>query len=255
MKTSLKNALRVSVYCTFISFVLLLVSCGKGSAPGPGPGDDPNTPNTVAAKISASVTAPSSGTIVLDGSGVGTKATIAVSATGNPSPSVTVDGNPFSGSQYITPDLVESKTIVFGATNSGGTDTKIMNVIVSVHPEFAKLCGNTMQGQSWSFDSIFKRPVGVTTWVGAISVTSPCDADDVYTFYPNRNMRTNWGTNTSCPGGIDNNSITYNVNTRILTPVASSGQPDRLVTFSGNIMTHTYTKGAWEYLERFIKIP
>lgn len=193
--------------------ILIFTACNPSSSPTPTPPPNP-VPTPTPAKITTSVIAPSTGSIILDGSGVGTKAIVGVTSTGNPAPVVAVDGIPFSGNQYTSPDIFESRDIVFTASNTAGADTKKVSIQVTIDPVFAKIVGNSISGKTWLLIDQTKQPIagGIVT-----SFMTDCDRDDKYTFYPNGQMVVNFGNDQSCTfKGTKSQNFKFNKTTMIL---------------------------------------
>ncbi len=237
-----------------IACAIIVASCGSKS--GGAGGGGPIPPPSVAAKInSAVIVAPTSGTLVINGSGTEiTKAVINLSVVGNPVPTLSADGISFSGTQYTTPDLYESKTIVFGASNSAGSDSRSVYVTVNIDPTFAKLCGTSLsQGQSWRPTSHTKQLV---TGGPIIPINIDCDLDDKLTFYANRTLKGEFGNDPNCPTGttVRPNDFTFNSGAMTLQLEPAAVQPLRTVVFSGNTMECSYTKSGYILREYYLKL-
>jgi hypothetical protein len=208
----MKN-LKIALGMVSVFAILIFTACNPSSSPTPTPPPNP-VPTPTPAKITTSVIAPSTGSIILDGSGVGTKAIVGVTSTGNPAPVVAVDGIPFSGNQYTSPDIFESRDIVFTASNTAGADTKKVSIQVTIDPVFAKIAGNSISGKTWLLIDQTKQPVSGGT---VVSFMTSCYADDKYTFRPNLKSIVDFGNDQSCTfKGKDSANYKFNKVTMVL---------------------------------------
>lgn len=225
--------------------IMFFVSCDprSGGAGGGGPIEPPavNTP----AKIGSVSVSPST-SIVLTGMNPINKVTITASATGNPTPSITING--VSGSQYTSDTLFVSKSFPISANNGvGSPDVTVANVVVTVDPTFAKLCGNTMSGRSFKLISATAQPVGGGT---VTNIMTPCLEDDVVTFWCNGKVQINYGSAVGCTTGLSQTvSFWFNPSTMGYNTIGTiPAQPDKTVDFpSTNVMVHTYEYNGSRY--------
>jgi hypothetical protein len=207
----MKN-LKIALGMVSVFAILIFTGCNPTSSPTPPPPPNP-VPTPTPAKITTSVIAPITGSITLDGSGIGTKVIVDLKTTGNPAPAISVDGFPFSGNQYIS-DVFTSKEIAFTASNTAGADTKKVSIQVSIDPVFAKITGNNINGKTWVLIDQTKQPVSGGP---VVSFMTSCYADDKYTFRPDLKGIVDFGNDQSCTyKGTDSFNYKFNKATMML---------------------------------------
>lgn len=165
-----------------------------------------------------------------------TQVVITISAIGNPAVALSVDNVLLSGNSFTSPQLMESKTFAISATNGiGSGDATSVPVSVIIDPVFAKLCGTS--GKSYRYSLRTKQEVSD---VNPVSILSPCELDDKFTFLPNSRLLIDLGTNPSCGVLSGVSGFTFNPSTMAL----FFGEPKTInaATFTTTSFECTWTK-------------
>ncbi len=183
---NLKNALGMSVL--FI-LILFFASCGPSSSPG-GHVD----PNPAPAKISNVLVTPTQN-IVLTGMPAQNNVNISVTADGFPKPSISING--ISGSSFTTPNLFNSTSYNVSASNSVGTDSKKVDITVTVHPTFSQIVG--LDSSLWDFTSFKIQNLRDPAMTTPVEVITPCQKGYVFTFRKDLTSKVDRG---QCGGGV-----------------------------------------------------
>lgn len=242
MKTSLKNALRVSVLCTFVIFA----SCGSNSG-GAGGGGPVDPPPTALPKINSFT--PTTSTVTITYTGMPNPGTVNFSwETANGFASFDGTNVPANGSSTVS-GVLEGKDYTLRVINGSLAPAEsTRKVIVAIDPVFSKIVGTI--GKSWKMISATRNGTEMIT---------PCQTTFVYTWYPNCKSSIDYGSNPSCGGvGIAPSVFTFDVATStIIDGLPSITAPQTVIFTSATTMEFrsTSSDGLWNYVRKFTALP
>jgi hypothetical protein len=252
-----ERSLRFLIGVSYLSLILILSSCGKGSNPThPAP-----TPPVAVAdpKINSSSPSTESNVVIVhSGNGINDSVNLEWS-TVNGSVTLNGEGVAATDSRKVYVGYNETKDFVLKVINTKGVKAELTwHVSGMVHPELAKITGTTNSGLSWKLvDLTSESPSGTIA-----HILPACSVDDIFTFYPYCKYVVNFGSATGCAiTGTQTVDFRFNANNRTLSTLNTIPVlPDRAVTFSTSTVTgittmcFTYTKNGYTYVEYYQRV-
>lgn len=170
------------------AILIIIIGCGKNSTIGGQVEPNPN-PKTVAAKIIDISVIPA----VITDAPSNAKATVTITADGNPPVVYSVDNIVLPGNSFVTPNLFESKTYTATVTNSLGTDSRTFIAPATIGPIFSKLVGTT--GKSYRYHLRTRQAVSDPA---PVSILNSCELNDKFTLLPDGKLIIDLGSDPSC---------------------------------------------------------